>query len=150
VDTAAAREILKGHPSVLLIDWPAAEVPDALVRAGYEVHVKAGPGPDDFGVRQLQDGAVVARRTGRRPDRVDVVYAHRPLAELPGVVQAAADLGARAVWYQSGLAAGGTKDPRGCWLPPEQSRLARAHVEARGLAYIDDCYIVDLVTNAPR
>jgi hypothetical protein len=59
-------------------------------------------------------------------------------------VETARDLGAHAVWVQSGLTAGGAKDPTGCWLPPEQSQEVRAVVESAGLAFVDDCYIVDV------
>lgn len=54
------------------------------------------------------------------------------------------ELGARAVWIQSGVAAGGAKDPAGCWMDPEESGDARELVESAGLSYVDDTYIVEV------
>ncbi len=138
-----AVELLRSSQSVLLIDWPSPEVPEALARAGLAVHVKNGPRPTDFAVRELQDKDVTTRATGRRPEHVDLVYVHRPLDELPRAVELARALDARAVWYQSGLAAPDTKKPRGCWLSAEDSQRARKAVETAGMRYIDDAYIVD-------
>ena len=128
--------------SVLLIDWPSEEVPNTLVRAGLDVHVKGGPGPDDFAIRELTDGSITTSRTGRRPRQVDLLYVHRPIDELAQIVAAARDLDATALWYQSGLDSDGTNDPRGCWLPAAESERARAIAEAAGLLYVDDRYIV--------
>ena len=147
MDAEAARQVLAGHPTVLLIDFPSEDVPIALVKAGCVVHVKGGPGPNDFGVREANDGVVVARRTGRPPDQVDVVFAHRPPEELPALVRWAHELGARVFWYQSGLAAGGTADPRGYWVPPEESAHLRAQVEAAGMSYIDDRDIAEVAAH---
>lgn len=128
---------------MLLIDWPAPEVPETLVRAGWVVHVKSGSGPEDFTVRELQADDVVARKTGHPPEHIDLVYVHRPLHELPQAVHLAKRLGARTVWYQSGLRSDGTKDPRGCWLSAEDSERARKCVEDVGLQYLQEPYIAD-------
>ena len=79
------------------------------------------------------------------PTNVDLVYCHRPLGELPGIVVLAKDLGAQTVWCQSGLANSAAKDPKGCWVPDEASRQARTIVESAGLGYVDDVYIADAV-----
>jgi hypothetical protein len=76
---------------------------------------------------------------------VDLVYCHRPLDELPGIIALAGRLGARGLWWQTGLASDGGKDPSGCWAPPEESRQARELAAAARLAYIDDVYIADAV-----
>lgn len=131
--------------TVLVVDWPSPDVPDTLARAGYTVVVKSGPGPDDFTRRQVRDDEVVPVPLGRRPERVDLVYVHRPPDELPHIVELAKALGATTVWYQSGLAGPGAKDPRGCWIDPQTSRTARELVESAGLAYVDDQYIADVV-----
>jgi predicted CoA-binding protein len=143
----AAREVLRSRGTVVLVDWPSRDVPETLVRAGWAVHVKGGPDPEDFSAWELQDGAVAVRRTGRAPDHIDVLYVHRPVEELPALVQFARDRGARVLWYQSGLAPDGSADPRGCWLPAERSALVRAQVEAAGMAYVDDRSIVDAVAD---
>src|SRR5215471_1729901 len=140
----AAARILAETRSVLVIDWPSRDVPVSLAFAGYTVFAKGGPGPADYAVWGLDSGEPVSRPLGREPDRVDLVYCHRPFGELPGIVALAGRLGARAFWWQTGLTGGG-KDPAGCWVPPEESRQARELAAAAGLRYIDDVYIADAV-----
>src|SRR5262245_14660162 len=105
--------------------------------------VKGGPGPADYAAWELDRGEPVSRQLGREPERVDLIYCHRPFGELAGIVALARRLGARAFWWQTGLTSGGGKDPSGCWAPPEESRQARELAAAAGLAYIDDAYIAD-------
>src|SRR5262245_49217347 len=104
---------------------------------------RAARGPADYAAWELDRGEPVSRQLGREPERVDLVYCHRPFGELPGIVAVARRLGARAFWWQTGLTSGGGKDPSGCWVPPEQSRQARELAAAAGLGYIDDAYIAD-------
>ena len=139
----AAARVLAEARSVLVIDWPSRDVPASLVFAGFTVFVKGGPGPADYAAWDLDGGEPVSRPLGREPDRVDLVYCHRPFGELPGIVALARRLGARAFWWQTGLASGGGRHPSGCWVPPEESRQARDLAAAAGLAYIDDVYIAD-------
>ena len=141
----AAARVLGETRSVLVIDWPSRDVPESLAFAGYTVVVKGGPGPADYAAWELDSGEPVSRPLGREPDRVDLVYCHRPFGELPGIVALARRLGARAFWWQTGLISGGGKDPSGCWAPTEESRQARELAAATGLAYIDDVYIADAV-----
>jgi predicted CoA-binding protein len=128
-----ALRILRETESVVLVDWPSPEVPEALVRAGITVFVKGGPGPRDYAARELRDGEVVSRPLGERPERADLVYAYRPLQELSNIVAIGQELGARALWWQSDTAG------------PEGSRQAREIASRAGLAYVDDVYIVDAV-----
>jgi predicted CoA-binding protein len=139
----AAARVLADARSVLVIDWPSRDVPASLTFAGYSVFVKGGPGPADYAAWKLDSGEPVSRQLGREPDRVDLVYCHRPFGELPGIVALARRLGARTFWWQTGLTSGGGKDPSGCWVPPEESRQARKLAADAGLAYIDDVYIAD-------
>jgi len=139
----AAARVLAETRSVLVIDWPSRDVPASLAFAGFTVFVKGGPGPADYTAWELDGGEPVSRPLGRAPGRVDLVYCHRPFGELPDIVALASRLGARAFWWQTGLASGGGKDPSGCWAPPEESRRARELAAAAGLAYIDDVYIAD-------
>ena len=139
----AAARILAETRSILVIDWPSRDVPASLAFAGFTVFVKGGPGPADYAAWELDRGEPVARQLGREPDRVDLVYCHRPFGELPGIVALAGRLGAHAFWWQTGLTSGGGLDPSGCWVPPEESRQARELAAAAGLAYIDDVYIAD-------
>jgi len=139
----AGARILAETRSILLIDWPSRDVPASLAFAGFTVFVKGGPRPTDYATWELDSGEPVSRQPGREPDRVDLVYCHRPFGELPGIVALARRLGARAFWWQTGLTSGGGKDPSGCWAPPHESRQARELAAAAGLAYIDDVYIAD-------
>jgi predicted CoA-binding protein len=140
-----ATQTLEATRSILIIDWPSRDVPDSLARAGYAVTVKGGPGPEDYSAYKLRDGEVVASHVGRAPDQVNLVYSHRPLTELPGILGMATELGAQALWCQSGLADAETNDPKGCWVSEEASGQARQLVEAAGLRYVDDVYIGDAV-----
>ena len=141
---AAARVLAKAR-SVLVIDWPSRDVPASLALAGYTVFVKGGPGPADYAAWELDDDEPVLRPLGREPGSVDLVYCHRPFGELPGIIALAGRLGARALWWQTGLASDGGKDPSGCWIPPGESDQARELAAAAGLAYVDDVYIADAV-----
>ena len=138
-----AEQILRGTGSILVVDWPSRDVPDTLARAGYTVLVKGGPEPDNYWVYEVTGGEVVSRRTGQAPAAADLVYSHRPVAELPGIVAMAQRLGAGAVWLQSGMASDGTKTPHGCWMDQAASREARAIVESAGLRYVESPYIAD-------
>jgi predicted CoA-binding protein len=121
------RELLAAATSVLLIDWPSRDVPDTLARHGYRVASHDGPGEDEYNAYEELDGEVRLRRLAGPPDRVDIVYSHRPLDELEGIVQQARALGARAVWLQTG------------------SPQAREMVERAGLMYVDSPYLPDAV-----
>ena len=139
----AVARILAEMRNVLVIDWPDRDVPASLAFGGFTVFVKGGPGPADYAAWELDAGEPVSRPLGREPERVDLVYCHRPFGELPGIIALAGRLGARALWWQTGLTSGGGKDPAGCWAPPEQSRQARDLADAAGLAYVGAVYIAD-------
>jgi predicted CoA-binding protein len=141
----AAARVLAGTKSVLVIDWPSRDVPAALAFAGFTVFVKGGPGPADYNVWQIEGGEPVARPLGHEPGHVDLVYCHRPFGELPGIITLAGRLGAGTLWWQTGLASDGTRDPLGCWVPPGESGRARELAGAAGLAYVDDVYIADAI-----
>jgi predicted CoA-binding protein len=143
-----ARTLLESCRRILLVDWPSREVPEALVRAGYTVYVKSGPGPDDYTAQELREGRVVGRLGVSRPTAADLVYMYRPVDELPSIISLARELGATALWRQSGLRSDGAKDPRGCWVPEDERDQARQLVESAGLIYIDDPYIVDVARTA--
>jgi predicted CoA-binding protein len=139
------ERILRTAHRVLLVDWPSREVPQALAEAGYSVVVQGGPEPGAYSSWYLADGEVRRHELDEPLDHVDLVYAHRPLAEVPGIVRTALRLGATAVWRQSGLDSTGSRDPAGSWLPATESQQGRRLVEAAGLDYVDDTYIVDAV-----
>ena len=138
-----AKETLKTVNTVLVIDWPSRDVPESLVRAGFHVVVHGGPGSEDYWVYELRNGKVEQRRTGRRPERADLIYSHRPFSELPGIIATAPEIAAKTIWTQSGFSAAGVKGPRGCWLPDEDLRSAQGLVLSAGLNYIAQPYIGD-------
>ena len=135
--------ILAGARTIMVVDWPSRDVPHSLARAGYEVVVHGGPGPEDYTAYETAGDEVEERHVGRPPAHADIVYSFRPLAELDEILDVARRLGATTVWTQSGLSVDGEKDPTGCWLPAADSAGARAKVEAAGLAYVDRPYIVE-------
>ncbi|HJV09129.1 MAG TPA: CoA-binding protein [Acidimicrobiales bacterium] len=143
-------DVLARARSILVIDWPTREVPETLARAGYEVVVHGGPGPEDYVAYEVAGGEVVERRVGQAPAHADLVWTYRPLAELPEIVELAQAAGATTVWVHSGLAGEGVKDPAGCWLPAAEAAAARTTVEAAGLEYLDQPWIVDAVRELGR
>ncbi len=140
-----ADQILRAADSILLVDWPSKDVPETLSRAGYAVFVKGGPEPTDYSAYDVRGDEVVNRPLGRPPAHADLVYSYRPVSELPAIVALAREVGAAAVWHQSGQAAAGEDDPRGCWMPGDASQQARAIVESAGLTYVEAPYIADAV-----
>ena len=140
-----ADAILKTTRSVLVVDWPTKDLPETLFRAGYAVFVKSGPGPDDFVTYGSADDGSIRRDRIGRPDRVDLVHVYRPIDELPGFVELAVALGATTLWFLSGVADDGARDPQGCRLPPERSAEARRIVEAAGLVYVERPAILEAI-----
>lgn len=121
------HDLLASATSFLLIDWPSRDVPDTLARHGYRVASADGPRDDEYNAYELADGEVRVRPLDAAPHLVDIVYAHRPLAELDRIVEQARALNARAVWLQSG------------------SPQAREIVERAGLMYFDSPYLPDAI-----
>src|SRR5688500_9977824 len=136
-------KLLAATKTVLLIDWPSRDVPDALALSG--LTVVSNDGPDEYNAYETQGDEVRVRDVGQLPKHADLVYTHRPIDELPEIVDTAKALGAKAVWIQSGLDKTGAKDPRGCWLPDAESARAREIVESAGLVYIESPYIAAAV-----
>ncbi len=142
------EKILQGVHSVLVVDWPSRDVPDTLARVGFEVTVHGGPGPEDYSMYEWDGDEVVVRHVGVAPEQVDLVYVHRPMAELPGIIAMARTLGATTIWFQSGRTPTGSRDPTGCWVPDDESRQAHQLTGAVGIAYVDGPYIADAVRQA--
>ena len=138
-------EILRRSNAVLVVDYPSKDVPETLARGGFAVTVQGGPGPEDYVDYELENEVVVTRHRGTVPERVDLVYVHRPVNELPGILSVATALGARAIWLQSGERSDGEKDPHGCWLDDQRAAEARTIVDQSGLAYVQEPYIGDVI-----
>jgi predicted CoA-binding protein len=122
-----AEEVLSRSNTVVVIDWPSQEVPMALAAAGYRTFSHEGPGDDAW---FLYEGEKRTHASGP-PESADLVYTYRPCDELPGIVEFAKTLGARAIWFEAGR------------RDPQEAARARPIVEAAGLQYLDEPYIVD-------
>ena len=101
-------KLLAGTKTVLLIDWPSRDVPDTLARSGFTV--VSNDGPDEYNAYEIEGGEVRLRDVGQLPRTADLVYTHRPIDELPEIVDTAKAVGAKAVWIQSGRDKTGAKD----------------------------------------
>jgi hypothetical protein len=55
-----AEQILAATKVILVVDWPSRDVPDSLVRAGFTVIVRGGPGLEDYRRYELRGDDVVA------------------------------------------------------------------------------------------
>jgi len=140
-----AARVLARTKTILLIDWPSRDVPDTLARRGFTVVSHDGPGPADYNAYEVEGDEVRVRPVGQLPERADLVYTHRPVDELPEIVDTAKSVGAKVVWIQSGRDNTGAKDPHGCWLPQDESGRAREIVEGAALTYVAAPYIGDAV-----
>jgi predicted CoA-binding protein len=106
------ERVLREARVIALYDWPGAEMPAALDRAGYLVvghepdgakhyHVSSvadGPRP-----MQLADGSfLLSSQIERLPERVDIVGTYRPPDEQLEIAREAAKLGAKCYWIEPG------------------------------------------------
>lgn len=131
-----ADELLASARTVLVVDWPTADVPATLARSGLRVFVRGGPGSGQYTEHEAVGTEIVVRQVGRAPDHADLVYSYRPVDELPDIVGLARSLGARAVWVT----------PRS----PEEDERARGIVESAGLHYVSGLDIVEEVRRVRR
>src|SRR5688572_4520370 len=95
------REALAASRVVLLIDWPTREVPESLAQAGYEVVSRDGPSPLDHNAYDVVASGVVTRNVGAHPEHTDLLYNHRPIDELPEIIDLANRVGAATVWCET-------------------------------------------------
>jgi predicted CoA-binding protein len=136
---------------VALVDWPSADVPRTLVRAGFGVYslnrlrktaaayawypardqVPAGEDVTVFEPSEEGDGYLVCH-PAVSPEMVDILNVYRPADELPGLARLAVGLGAKALWLQPGSTS------------PEARDLA----VAGGLAFIEDVDIAEAVRSS--
>lgn len=118
-------DLLQQVGTSLVIDLLNKSVPEILTRARFRIFVRGGPGPEDYSAYDLINSEIALRRTGRRPDRADLLYSFHPFAELPQTIETAKAVGAKSLWTQSGVSPGGNKDPRACWIPADKQRSAQ-------------------------
>jgi len=142
------KEILSSVETILLVDWPSKDVPEALTRAGFRVFVHGGPAPEDYSAYVVDNSEVVSRYLGHPPEQADLVYSYRPLSELPEILALASKLKAKTLWTQSGFSAAGKDDVKGCWLPENELQSAQGMVKAAGLHNVTQPYIADAAREA--
>lgn len=124
--------LLAETQTVVIVDWPSREVPDTLALRGFTVI--ANEGPETYTAYEADGNEVRTRSVDGLPQSAELVYAYRPIDELPDIVQTATAVGATAVWLHS---AGD--------LAPADVSQARELVEQSGLVFVDEPYIVDAV-----
>jgi hypothetical protein len=129
--------------TILVIDRPSEAVPETLALAGFAVAVKRGP--SDYSVYETSGHSVSVRNLGAPPAHVDLIYAFRPLSELPQILSLAKALDAKILWIQSGLSSEDTRNAEGCWISPQELESARNRVESAGLTFISEPYITGVV-----
>src|SRR5215471_801024 len=120
------REILRSSHRILLVDWPDAGVPRALVNAGFAVFC-ASPGrysavevvlkvPDDIdsgdvvAPQQDEKDYLVFRRLNDRPSGIDIVHVYRPENEHAVIVaNQVVPLGAKVLWLHPSVGSGSAR-----------------------------------------
>jgi predicted CoA-binding protein len=122
--------LLAETKTVVLVDWPSREVPETLARRG--LTVIASEGPETYTAYEAYADEVRTRSVDGLPQNAELVYAYRPIDELPDIIQTAAAVGATAVWLHS---AGD--------LAPADAARARERVEEAGLVFIAEPSILD-------
>ena len=129
VDPAA---ILGAARAVLLVDWPSADVPRALIEAGLTVF---GYSPSRYSTAQIAGDRLVFNPLDAHPAHVDVVCTYRPAAEMSDIVTSLVlPSGARTLWLQ----------------PPNTSGEARRLAAEHGLAFIEGVDIAAIARAMPR
>lgn len=96
----------------------AHEIPRYLVDEGFDVHPVNPSATEIFGRRAYASLDDV-------PRPIDLVCVFRPSAEAPAIARKAVEVGARALWLQTGIA----------------SEEARRIAEGAGMAYVEDACI---------
>jgi predicted CoA-binding protein len=138
------KQVLRTVKTILVIDWPSKDVPEALTLAGFHVIVRGGPRPEDYSVYELKNREIVVRQLGRPPENAELIYSYRSFSELSEIVSTAKRLGGKTIWTQSGLSALGVRDAKGCWVPEAELQSARQLVRSAGLELITQPYIGDV------
>ncbi len=138
-----AVELLREAKEIVLISWVSKDMPRVLVEAGISVVAKNGPEPDNWGRAELRDGDVDFTRVDP-PTHADLLHLDWTIG-FHDYLELAKSIGVRTFWYHSAATEPpAAADRSGCWVPARKSARLRAAVEAAGMNYIDDHYIVDV------
>ncbi|MDR3696082.1 CoA-binding protein [Mucilaginibacter sp.] len=113
--------ILKNAQTILLVDWPDADVPRLLVSAGFMVF---GYSPDNYtsiGFR-ADGGGLVFTKVPDGPGQVDIVNVFRPEEEHAGIIaRHVLPLKAKVLWLH----------------PPVTAAKTAAFAKENGLVFVD-------------
>ncbi|MDQ1375259.1 MAG: uncharacterized protein QOJ09_2597 [Actinomycetota bacterium] len=144
MEAADLRRIVEDAGTIELVDWPHADLPATLHRAGYDVvghepdgykryEVVAEPpvDPGEGRAFPLADGSfLVGRTVDTMPDNVAIVVVFRPPAEQPDLLRQAVEAGARVFWIHPGI---------------ETAPDLEDMTDAAGLVFVDGMSILDFV-----
>ena len=123
-------ELLADASTILLVDYPGAAYPIALVRAGYTVF---GHEPDGYKQYTVEGDQLVTGAIDAPPQGIDIVNLFRPPEEQPELVETAIKLRAGSVWI----------------LPATPtSPVARELAEAAGIPFIAGVNLAELVSSS--
>ncbi|HTD41564.1 MAG TPA: CoA-binding protein [Mucilaginibacter sp.] len=136
------EEILQSAKSILLVDWPNAGVPRALINAGFVVYsyspdkyseallVEEKPTDQDgIAPGENEHGYLIFRKLKERLETVDVVNIYRPENELAGIVEKhILPLSAKTLWLH----------------PPWTSELARGLAAQHCLEFVQGVNIAEV------
>jgi predicted CoA-binding protein len=131
-----ASRLLAGTKTVVLVDWPSREVPEALARRGFTVI--ATEGPETYTAYEADGNEVRTRSVDGLPESAELVYAYRPIDELPDIVQMATAVGAKTLWLHA------ADD-----LAPADAARARELAERAGLVLVAEPSIVEAARALP-
>jgi predicted enzyme related to lactoylglutathione lyase/predicted CoA-binding protein len=137
-----AKKLLGEAKSILLVDWPNAGIPRALINAGFVVYsyspdkysqailVEEKPTDEDsIAPQENERGYLIFRKLIERPGTVDIVNIYRPENELAGIVEKhILPFNAKALWLH----------------PPLTSELARGLAAQHCLEFVQGINIADV------
>ncbi len=93
------REILENANTILLVDWPGTEVPQALLTAGFKVFSYS---PGKYSIAILKTGekeGLTFKELDKRPEKVDIVNIFRPEEEHDAIIaEHVLPLKAKVIW----------------------------------------------------
>jgi hypothetical protein len=140
------EHLLKKAQIILLVDWPNAGIPRALVEMGLTVFgcsprgytrvrlVSSPPSTPSVGTvlppqNKHETDFLLFQRLDAPPPAVDIVCVYRPSSELSGILaNHALPLHAKALWL----------------LRPAESAQERGMVEQLGLTFVEHCDLAGL------
>jgi len=121
---------LKKAHTILLVDWPSAQLPSALLTAGFNVYSYS---PDSYSKAEFEkDGKLNFTKLDGPPVQVDIVNIFRPEEEHERIISKhAIPLGAKVIWLH----------------PPVASERTHALAETFNLLFVQGVNIADVAAD---